>query len=373
MSKKVKSKKVCKYILPMLAAGAIVASMVPTKNIQAEDNLTDALPVYDISMSDTNPVETLKEKVISDMSKKDAAIDLNNIDVKKSTIDVSNVDYTKTGIQAVKLKVSLADKDSATTSLGYSFTEDAAVNMIADSSPKLLLKANNVIVNNGDTFNPESYVSYVSDNSGILPALTTSGDVDMSTDGTYQVTYTAVDVEGNKTSQVLNVTVKTPQEVLDAQTAQAQADADAQAEADRQAQEQAAQEAAAQQAQQTASYTSTGAPVVGSGSDPYGGGSSNCTDEAWLQAYAAGHVLPNWGNATSWLYNAQATGYSTGYAPAAGAIAVYSHHVAYVDHVNADGTVYIKEGGFNGGYNERTVSATGTGTQALQGYIYLNQ
>lgn len=361
--------KVCKYILPVLAAGAIAASMVPTKPVQAEDNLTDTLPVYDISMSDTNPVETLKEKVISDMSKKDAAIDLNNIDVKKSTIDVSNVDYTKTGIQAVKLKVSLADKDSATTSLGYSFTEDAAINMLTDSAPKLLLKASSVIVNNGDTFNPESYVSYVSDNSGILPALTTSGDVDMSTDGIYQVTYTAVDVEGNKASQVLNVTVKTPQEVLDAQ---AQAEADAQAEAERQAQEQAAQQAAAQ-SQQQASYISYGAPVVGSGFDPYGGGSSNCTDEAWLQAYAAGHVLPNWGNATSWLYNAQATGYSTGYAPAAGAIAVYSHHVAYVDHVNADGTVYIKEGGFNGGYNERTVAATGTGTQALQGYIYLNQ
>ena len=54
-----------------------------------------------------------------------------------------------------------------------------------------------------------------------------------------------------------------------------------------------------------------------------------------------------------------------------GSIAVYSNHVAYVAAVDGN-MVYIKEGGYDGHYMERWVSATSEGTQSLQGYIYLN-
>ena len=106
--------------------------------------------------------------------------------------------------------------------------------------------------------------------------------------------------------------------------------------------------------------------------NPYGGGWSNCTYGAWQALYdATGIELPNFGDASSWLYSAQSYGYETGLVPVAGAIAVYSHHVAYVSAVDGD-SVYIIEGGFNGGYHERWVSSWGTGTQSLQGYIYTN-
>lgn len=112
-------------------------------------------------------------------------------------------------------------------------------------------------------------------------------------------------------------------------------------------------------------------PVYANG-NPYGGGWSNCTYGAWQALYdATGIALPGFGNASGWLYAAQPYGYETGLTPVPGSIAVYGHHVAYVSAVDGD-SVYIIEGGFNGGRHERWVSAWGTGTQSLQGYIYTN-
>ena len=109
--------------------------------------------------------------------------------------------------------------------------------------------------------------------------------------------------------------------------------------------------------------------------NPYYGGWSNCTWGAWQLAYShLGIHLPQWGMAGNWVNGAKRTGYNTGNYPKVGSIAVYSGHVAYVAGVSADGSrVYIKEGGFLGGYHERWVSRWGTGSQSLRGYIYLNE
>lgn len=112
-------------------------------------------------------------------------------------------------------------------------------------------------------------------------------------------------------------------------------------------------------------------PVHAAG-NPYYGGWSNCTWGAWQALYnATGIALPGMGNASDWLWRAQSYGYATGTAPAAGSIAVYTNHVAYVSAVSSDqSSVYIIEGGFNGGYNERWVSSWAIYGQSLQGYIY---
>jgi surface antigen len=105
--------------------------------------------------------------------------------------------------------------------------------------------------------------------------------------------------------------------------------------------------------------------------NPYYGGWSNCAYGAWQLAHnLSGVNLPSWGYAGGWLYSAQASGYATGTAPDAGSIAVYTGHVAYVSAVDGD-MVYIMEGGFNGGYNERWVNKDYIYGQSLQGYIYL--
>lgn len=54
--------------------------------------------------------------------------------------------------------------------------------------------------------------------------------------------------------------------------------------------------------------------------------------------------LPNMlGNGGQWTANAAAQGYATGNSPRVGAVAETSGHVAYVEAVNADGTITISE------------------------------
>lgn len=372
--KKIFSLKTVRLAIPFVLVGSVLKISIPETHVMADDTLGANVPVFEVSTSDSNPITTLKNSVIEERAKNDPNIDLDDVDMALSTIDIDGFSSTKTGIQSVKVKVNLARRASDAASyqdcVGYSFVEDAVINVKVDSAPKIALTSDAITVNNGDTFNPESFIIYVTDDSGNLPALKIDSNVDMSTDGNYSVTYTAVDQVGNTTTASMNVTVRTPQEVLDAIAAQQAAD-QAQAEEEARQKEEEEKKKQEEEEQKNNVEFTGGVPVVGDGSDPYGGGETNCTDMAWLLAYSAGHVLPNWGNAYSWLYNAQATGYSTGYTPAVGSIAVYSNHVAYVAAVEGD-RVYIKEGGYNGHYMERWVAATNEGYQTLQGYIYLN-
>ena len=80
--------------------------------------------------------------------------------------------------------------------------------------------------------------------------------------------------------------------------------------------------------------------------------------------------LPNnLGNANTWLSRAAAQGYSTGYSPRAGAVAYALTgymHVAYVERVNANGTVTVSEMNFRG-WNVRSTRTVPAGQFA---YIY---
>ena len=367
------SLKAGRLILPILLIGTVLKVSITTTGVSADDTLGSSVRVFELSTSDSNPITSLKNAVIMERASVDPNVDINDVDSARSTIDIDNFNFPKAGIQSVKVKVNLARKASENVayqdSVGYSFIEDAVIKVYADSAPKIALTSQSITVNNGDPFNPESFIIYATDDSGNLPALKIDSNVDMNVDGVYSVTYTAIDQIGNSASRSIEVTVKTPQEVLDA-IAEEEARKQAEEEQKQSEEEERRRQEEEEQTRLNAEY-SGGVKLVGNGVDPYAGGTSNCTDTAWLLAYEAGHVLPNWGNAYAWLYNAQATGYATGYTPAIGSIAVYSNHVAYVAAVDGN-MVYIKEGGYDGHYMERWVSATSEGTQSLQGYIYLN-
>ena len=367
------SLKAGRLILPILLIGTVLKVSITTTGVSADDTLGSSVRVFELSTSDSNPITSLKNAVIMERASVDPNVDINDVDIARSTIDIDNFNFTKAGIQSVKVKVNLARKASENVayqdSVGYSFIEDAVIKVYADSAPKIALTSQSITVNNGDPFNPESFIIYATDDSGNLPALKIDSNVDMNVDGVYSVTYTAIDQIGNSASRSIEVTVKTPQEDLDA-IAEEEARKQAEEEQKQSEEEERRRQEEEEQTRLNAEY-SGGVKLVGNGVDPYAGGTSNCTDTAWLLAYEAGHVLPNWGNAYAWLYNAQATGYATGYTPAIGSIAVYSNHVAYVAAVDGN-MVYIKEGGYDGHYMERWVSATSEGTQSLQGYIYLN-
>lgn len=84
----------------------------------------------------------------------------------------------------------------------------------------------------------------------------------------------------------------------------------------------------------------------------------NCT---WYAKERRGDIGNAWGNAgPSWISNAQAAGYNTGSAPAAGAIGVQNGHVVYVESVSG-GNVNISEMNYAGGVGKvhtRTASAS---------------
>ncbi|GEM_PF-3452610 len=108
--------------------------------------------------------------------------------------------------------------------------------------------------------------------------------------------------------------------------------------------------------------------------NPYTGGWSNCTWGTWQLVYeATGIALPGWHNAGGWLLEASQAGYAIGTEPRANSIAVWSWHVAYVTDFDGNDSMYIKEGGYLGGYNEEWCPAYGVRwNQQLLGFIYLD-
>ena len=111
--------------------------------------------------------------------------------------------------------------------------------------------------------------------------------------------------------------------------------------------------------------------------NPYSGGNSNCTWTAWQQAKDnTGVELPGWGNAGTWYNSAINAGYSVGGTPRAKSIAVYSGnpgHVAYVaDYNSGTNQIYVKEGGYLGGYHEGWTPVQPSYNGGLLGFIYLN-
>lgn len=222
--------KALKMIFPAFVIGGMIASALPVTKLSADDSLSADIPVFEISTSEADPIEKLKEAVIENRAEKDETIDLEEVDLTRSYIDIDGLNTAKTGIQAVKVKVNLSMRQSedvySQTSIGYSFIQDAVVKVTVNTAPKISLKSTAITVNNGDRFNPESFLAYANDSSGNLPALKITSDVDMNQDGEYTVVYTAVDQTGNSSTATLSVTVKTPQEVIDARIAAEEAAAE---------------------------------------------------------------------------------------------------------------------------------------------------
>lgn len=107
--------------------------------------------------------------------------------------------------------------------------------------------------------------------------------------------------------------------------------------------------------------------------NPYTGGWSNCTWSAWQLVYeATGIALPAFGYSTQWYDSAAAMGYTVSPYPRANSVGVWVGHVGYV--ADFDGqNIYVKEGGFLGGYNEGWSDGFSSRYgQALIGYIYLD-
>jgi surface antigen len=117
--------------------------------------------------------------------------------------------------------------------------------------------------------------------------------------------------------------------------------------------------------QSTAITTPRSVGPTPASSSYYVGNGMWCTD----YVHSRRPDIPIYGNAGyNWISAAQAEGRATGTIPQAGAIAVMSGHVAYVESVNGDGSYVVSEMGWDykaGNYNIRTVRPG-----AFGGFIY---
>jgi N-acetylmuramoyl-L-alanine amidase len=111
---------------------------------------------------------------------------------------------------------------------------------------------------------------------------------------------------------------------------------------------------------------------LGSFAANYGG---NGYDYGWCTYYAASRVAvpTNWGNANTWDDYARLSGWTVSTVPVAGAIAQsdamsYLGHVAYVERVNDDGTIYYSD--MNGVAGWGRVGYATVPASFFQHYIY---
>lgn len=260
-----------------LFSGVMMLVATPTKTY-ADDN-TPSQTIVKLSKAGTLNTEQIKQQFIENNVPSD---DNKKIDTKKS---VTVVNPTSSNTARVTVYPAVKDKNGKVSLNAKPVTGTVLVAKEVKHKPTLELSSDKVVINNGDKFNAQSYISQVTSDNGKLPALDVdASDVNTSKDGIYEVNYKAIDTLGQTEEKTLQVEVKTPDEVIEARKKaaeekakkeaeeQAKKDAEQKAkeEAEQQAKEQAEQEARAVAEAQTATAVtqapSISAPVVSAGS-----------------------------------------------------------------------------------------------------------
>lgn len=400
-------KKPVKYFLcgtASISAIVCVAMLMNVFDVGADGQaLVNVTPVYNIGYNDivalSNAKSSLIETVYEESSNSEAAL----VQDQSSAL-FAGLDPSTTGLQVVNSIVDIVDSDGA--SIGNTVSKTVAVNVSPSYTPTLTIFASEISIKHGQTFKPESYITLISDDSGIYPSLSIESNVDTSVDGQYSVNYRATNIRGYSTEATMIVNVYTTDEQLAMQEVYENAEymmsignyegalyqyqsildyADAAGKAE-EAQRLLDEFNAKSESEQMAYLESLSANFqesVAEGSvyygyssgNPYAGGWGNCTYGAWEALYEArGIALPGFGNAGEWYANAAAAGYSVSSFPTAGGIIVWGGgntglgHVAYVDAVQG-GMVHIIEGNYNGHANSRWVNPYRTDSLYLIGFI----
>ena len=255
--------------------GVMAVLGLPTKTYAESSKTPNAV----INVSETGIVdqESLKKQFLNGDISKNNGDHLNNVDPDKS---VALVFPKENGTAKISVYPAVENKKGEVSLNAKPIVGQAFINTKKKTAPTLELKSDNVVINNGDTFNQEAFISQAETSDGKLPALEINGNVDTATDGNYAVTYKAIDTTGLTTQKTLQVTVKTPDEVIEArriaeEQAKAEEEARAKAEAEaKEMQEAALQAANANQQQianaQQAQGQSPAAAGIGSGGSATG-------------------------------------------------------------------------------------------------------
>lgn len=266
------------------AAAVITVLCVPLLNslpVYADDTQTadtSEVSVYTIERNDPSPLNTLKQEVLEKYAEKSGDLKMEEINVDASSISTSTLDWTRTGLQPAAIQVSVVvqnEDGTKKTATALCETEKAEINITASDAPQLVLKSDSVTIDLGSTFNYADNIGLVSSTSNALPVLSETDNVDVNTEGTYDVKVTAVSAQGT-TAASYKVKVQKPAEVVRAEEAARKAAEEA---AEKAAEEEAARQAEEQAAAQAAAQAQT-ATAAGSAVSGYTGGISASTGSA---------------------------------------------------------------------------------------------
>ena len=266
------------------AAAVITVLCVPLLNslpVYADDTQTadtSEVSVYTIERNDPSPLNTLKQEVLEKYAEKSGDLKMEEINVDASSISTSTLDWTRTGLQPAAIQVSVVvqnEDGTKKTATALCETEKAEINITASDAPQLVLKSDSVTIDLGSTFNYADNIGLVSSASNALPVLSETDNVDVNTEGTYDVKVTAVSAQGT-TAASYKVKVQKPAEVVRAEEAARKAAEEA---AEKAAEEEAARQAEEQAATQAAAQAQTAA-AAGSAVSGYTGGISASSGSA---------------------------------------------------------------------------------------------
>ena len=266
------------------AAAVITVLCVPLLNslpVYADDTQTadtSEVSVYTIERNDPSPLNTLKQEVLEKYAEKSGDLKMEEINVDASSISTSTLDWTRTGLQPAAIQVSVVvqnEDGTKKTATALCETEKAEINITASDAPQLVLKSDSVTIDLGSTFNYADNIGLVSSASNALPVLSETDNVDVNTEGTYDVKVTAVSAQGT-TAASYKVKVQKPAEVVRAEEAARMAAEEA---AEKAAEEEAARQAEEQAAAQAAAQAQTAA-AAGSAVSGYTGGISASSGSA---------------------------------------------------------------------------------------------
>ena len=118
------------------------------------------------------------------------ATDYEDGDLTSQILYSNNVDLTKPGIYQVIFSVEDSDANTVSSILNIILTDDIPPTILLTSSSTINLTA-------GDTFTDPGATASDNVDGDITPLITTSGSVDTSIAGTYEITYNVTDAAGN--------------------------------------------------------------------------------------------------------------------------------------------------------------------------------
>ncbi len=190
-----------------LAVLGLMFSPISKIGINALAQDSNSISTIQVEVNDNNANEVIKKEVIAHYYPND----LNIIDFEKSEMKVENLDITKVGTQEIHVFIQLKPKTPSDVFLIQNTIQTKLRCTVNDSEkPKLTLKNNLIYIKTNSEFDPTTYIDKIEDNSheeDLNDLVTITNPVDITTNGSYEVVYTAFDHSNNFDQQLLTVVV----------------------------------------------------------------------------------------------------------------------------------------------------------------------